>query len=100
MTPTSASAIITVNEARHSLGLDPMSLPDGHLSLAAYQAKYAAPIAKAANAGLGKVGTSPAGSGGPPGGGTAPPFGSPPKPPGGAPPAPPPPPKPGGFPPA
>lgn len=61
LTPTTASAIITVNEARKSLGLDLMPEPDGHLSLAAFQAKYATPIAQAANAALGKVGTSPAG---------------------------------------
>ena len=81
MTPTSASAIITVNEARHSLGLDPMPEPDGHLSLAAYQAKYSTPIAMSANAALGKTGTSPAGAPPPgPGGGMAGPPKPPPKP--------------------
>ena len=70
MTPTSASAIITVNEARDSMGLKPMPEPDGHLSLAAYQAKYATPLAMAANAALGKTGTTPAGAPPPgPGGG-------------------------------
>ena len=86
MTPTSASAIITVNEARHSLGLEPMSLPEGHLSLAAYQAKFAVPIAKSANAQLGKVGVSPAGAAPSPGGFGAPKPPSPPGAPGGPPP--------------
>ena len=91
MTPTSASAIITVNEARHSLGLDPMPLPEGHLSLAAYQAKFAVPIAKSANAQLGKVGVSPAGAAPSLGGFGAPKPPSPPGTPGGSPPGQPPP---------
>ena len=82
MTPTTASSIITVNEARVSLGLDPMPEPDGHLSLAAYQAKYSTPIAMAANAALGKTGTSPAGAPPPgPGDGLGPGKAPPPKPP-------------------
>ncbi len=82
ITPAAVMGIITVNEARKSLGLDPMPEPDGHLSLAAFQAKYANPIAQAANAQLGKVGTAPAGAppAGPGGGQGGPPK-PPPKPP-------------------
>jgi hypothetical protein len=92
LTPAAAQAVITVNEARHSMGLDPMPGPDGMLSLAAFQAKYSVPIAMAANAALGKTGTSPAGAPiGAPGGGSpkppAPPGAG--APPGGAPGAPP-----------
>jgi len=95
VTPAAASAIVTVNEARESMGLPSMDGPDGQLSLAAFQSKYAVPIAKAANAALGKVGTSPAGAapGGPPGASGPPkpglPGAGPPKPP--APPGAPPP---------
>ncbi len=82
ITPAAVMGIITVNEARKSLGLEPMPEPDGHLSLAAFQAKYANPIAQAANAQLGKVGTTPAGAppAGPGGGQGGPPK-PPPKPP-------------------
>jgi len=100
VTPADASTIVTVNEARESMGLGKLQGPDGNLTLAAYKAQYATPIAVAANTALGKVGAAPAvppapppgagplGFGGPPKG--APPAG-PPKPsppPGGAPPAP------------
>jgi hypothetical protein len=78
LSPGDASTIITVNEARISMGLDAMPAPDGHLTLAAYKAKYAHPIAQGANAVLGKVGITPAGNdvpkfGGGPGGPPKPP---------------------------
>jgi hypothetical protein len=111
MTPTAASAIITVNEARKSMGLTPMHGPDGDISLAAYQAKYAGPIAASVNAGEGSIGLKPANAppagppkpgGGPPGAGGSPkppaPPGAPPHPAG--PPAPPHPLAPPGAPPA
>lgn len=73
--PGDASAIVTVDEARDSLGLAPLGAPFGSMPLATYKALHAKPIAIAANADLGKLGVQSA---------------TPPKPampPGGAPPA-------------
>lgn len=54
--PTDLAMILTVNEARASVGLPKIEHADGMLTVTAYKAKYAAQIAEAANAELGKVG--------------------------------------------
>lgn len=64
LTPSAQGAIVTVNEARRSIGLGPMTTPtgaedpDGYLSIAEYQVKHADIIARAAQSG------APAGNGG------------------------------------
>jgi hypothetical protein len=94
LTPTAWMSIVSVNEARESIGLEKLPGHDGDMTCAAYQAKYAAPVAIASNAALGKVGMTPAnpppapagppGAGGPPkpGGGVPPGAGPPKAPPG------------------
>jgi hypothetical protein len=73
VTPTLAASAATVNEFRKMWGLEPLNGPDGDMPLAAYAAKYSQPIAIAANAANGQIGTAPAGgppkapAGGPPG---------------------------------
>lgn len=77
--PGDAASIVTVDEARDSLGLAPLGEPFGSMPLATYKALHAKPIAIAANADMGKVGvqsaTPPkpaAPPGGPPGAGAPP----------------------------
>jgi hypothetical protein len=93
ITPTAATSIVTVNEMRKQWGLSPIQGPDGDMGIAAYMAKYSAPIAISANAALGQLGASPVPPPSPPGGPPkppgAPPGAGPPKPPGGPPGAPP-----------
>lgn len=82
LTPTDVATIITVNQGLASIGLPPMTRPDGSpdpdgfLTIAAYKAKNAATIAEAAAADQGNAAPATAGAAGalaPPGpGGTAP----------------------------
>ena len=80
LAPTDLAAIVTVNEARASVKLPALSGPDGEMTVIAYKAKYAKPVAIAANADLGKTGEPPDADTPPP----APPFGAGGKPPFGA----------------
>lgn len=60
LAPTDLALIVTVDEARKSVGLPPLpEETDGHLPLAAYKAKYAKTVAVAANAETGKTGSPP-----------------------------------------
>lgn len=60
LTPSDAAAIVTVNEARASLGFPPAVDPaDGLLTLAAYKAKNAATIAKGEAASQGEAPAAP-----------------------------------------
>lgn len=59
LTPTAVASIVTVNEARRSVGLPPMDGPDGELTIAEYQEKHAETVAAAANAESGDDGTKP-----------------------------------------
>jgi len=86
LSPTDTAAVVTVNEARASIGLPPCA--DGELTIAEFKAKRAQTIAQAANADAGKVGEppkadtpkpSPFGGGKPPFGKGGKPFGGGPK---------------------
>jgi len=57
LTATDLAGIVSVNEARASVGLPPDPGADGLLTVAQYQAKYAATVAAAANALAGDVAT-------------------------------------------
>lgn len=59
LAPTDLATIITVNEARASVDLPPLSGPDGDLTMAEFKAKNAATVAVAKNAEAGKVGEPP-----------------------------------------
>lgn len=59
LTSTDIASIVTVNEARLSQGLPPMSGPEGLLTVAEFQARNAAVIAAAANATAGTPTTPP-----------------------------------------
>ena len=73
LTPTMQGAIVTVNQALAQLGLPEWPDGDGVLTIAEFQAKHAAVIAKAVNAEAGSTGEKPV---------VAPPTaGAPPKPP-------------------
>lgn len=90
--PTFVPSLITVNEARQSLGLQLLPGDDGVLSLAAYAAKYSEPIGIGSAAVQGKPGgaTPPESSSSDDDNGMPPAGGVPPMPPhGGAPPVPP-----------
>ncbi len=50
LTATDIATIITANEARASVGLEPLPGPDGKLTLPQFKAKYATAIAAAVNA--------------------------------------------------
>ena len=53
LTATDLAGIVTVNEARNSVGLPPEAGEDGLLTVAQYQAKYASVVAAAAQAASG-----------------------------------------------
>lgn len=53
LTSTDIAAIVTVNEARASQGLPPLTNADGLLTVTQYQAKYASTLATAASAAAG-----------------------------------------------
>lgn len=69
LTPSDMAAIVTVNEARKSAGLDPIDGPEGVLTVAEYKAMRAKTVAMAANASLGTVGVTVAGAAAPKPGG-------------------------------
>jgi hypothetical protein len=60
LAPTDVARIVTVNEARASVGLPAMDGDDGGLTIEQYTAKYANTAAKAANAAAGQPTTAPA----------------------------------------
>lgn len=81
LTPTAVSAIVKVNEARKKLGLEELTGdggnpdPDGHLTIAEFQAKNADTLAAAVNAEAGGGGGAPGGNGEGGGGGVGGPGG-------------------------